>query len=210
MNEPKPKSRLTTNILILFVMVVVCLIAAAVVLRFTWKGFRPNASGNPIMVYDDTLGWVGVPNKDAMLSEIGISVLCKTNQWGFRDDQPPPLEKLKDKRKIMFLDDSFIMGTGVPKKARASELLEQQDSTVISYNFGIFGYSTDQELLVLKKFGPIIQPDDVFLFFCANDLIYNDSNVGHRVPKLHYRVLEDVPMAWILSCSLPLRLTSAI
>ncbi|MFH1736197.1 MAG: SGNH/GDSL hydrolase family protein [bacterium] len=191
MGGTKPKSGLIINLLIFLVVIIICLVAAEVILRLAWRGYNPQASGNPLMAYDDTLGWIGKPNAEELLIESCLSVPCRTNQWGFRDDQPPPLEMVKDKRKIMFLGDSFIMGTGVTKEARVSELLEQRDSTLISYNFGIFGYSTDQELLALKKFGPMIQPDDVFLFFCANDLIYNDSDLGHRVPKPHYRVLDD-------------------
>lgn len=179
------------NLLILVGVVILCLIVAEVFLRFAWKGFNPYASGNPLMAYDDTLGWIGKANAEELLVESCLAVPCQTNQWGFRDDQPPPAETLRDKRKILFLGDSFIMGTGVAKEARASELLEQRDTTIISYNFGIFGYSTDQELLTLKKFGPLIKPDYVFLFFCANDLIYNDSDYGHRVPKPHYRILQE-------------------
>jgi lysophospholipase L1-like esterase len=53
------------------------------------------------------------------------------------------------------------------------------------------GYSTDQELLTLRKFGPKIKPNIVVLFFCFNDLAYNDSKFGHRVPKPRFIVNVD-------------------
>jgi len=191
MNDRKNKLGLGINILILFATIVVCLFTAEVVLRFVWSGFRPGAHINPLMAYDDTLGWVGKPNYNGQLRESGRNVSCQTNQWGFRDDQPTTLQTAQVKKRLMFLGDSFIMGTGIAKEDRISELIEARDSSFISYNFGIFGYSTDQELLVLKKYGPIIKPDIVLLFFCANDLIYNDSDLGHRIPKGHYRILSD-------------------
>lgn len=190
MSSYKAKSWLGTNLLLLFVVLIICLIAAEIALRIGWRGFSPNP-GNIIMAYDDTLGWVAKADKDLILSEGGIEVPCVTNRWGFRDDQPLSVEETKGKRRLMFLGDSFIMGTGLPREARVSELLENRDEMLISYNFGIFGYSTDQELLVLKKYGPVVQPHDVLLFFCANDLIYNDSDLGHRVPKSHFRVNDD-------------------
>lgn len=190
MATSKAKSSLGTNLLLLFVVLIICLIAAEIALRIGWRGFSPNP-GNIIMAYDDTLGWAGKANKDLTLSEGGIEVPCVTNRWGFRDDQPLSVGETEGKRRLMFLGDSFIMGTGLPKEVRVSELLESRYETLISYNFGIFGYSTDQELLVLKKYGPAVRPHDVLLFFCANDLIYNDSDLGHRVPKSHFRVDDD-------------------
>lgn len=191
MDDRKNKFDNRINILILFGVIVVCLFSAEIILRFAWNGFRPGAYANPFMAYDDTLGWVGKPNYRGLLKEAGKGVSCQINQWGFRDDQPANPLAAEDKKRLLFLGDSFIMGTGVAKNDRVSELIEARDSALVSFNFGILGYSTDQELLVLKKFGPIIKPDYVLLFFCANDLLYNDSDSGHRIPKGHYKILNE-------------------
>ncbi|TKJ42408.1 hypothetical protein CEE37_01625 [candidate division LCP-89 bacterium B3_LCP] len=184
------KKGLGANLLLLAVVLFICLIAAEVVLRFTWKGFRPHRSTQTLS-YDDTLGWVGKINSETLLSEGGIKVPCRINNWGFRDYRSYPIDKTSGKHRLLILGDSFVMGTGIAEEARVSQQLEAQDSSIIAYNFGIMGYSTDQELLVLKKYGPQVQPDDIFLFFCANDLIYNDSDFGHKIPKPHFRLNAD-------------------
>jgi hypothetical protein len=190
MAEQKIKGSLRINLLVLFVVIFFCLIVAEVVLRITWKGYNPGSRANPIMVYDDTLGWVGKPNYVGKLVEAGMSVPCRTNEWGFRDELPTDVGETPGKRRLMFLGDSFMMGTGLAQEHRISDIIEQLDTNLVGYNFGVYAYSTDQELLVLKKYGPIVKSDEVLLFFCANDLIYNDSDFGHRIPKSHYYVDE--------------------
>jgi lysophospholipase L1-like esterase len=91
----------------------------------------------------------------------------------------------------MFIGDSFIDGLGVHYEDRATEILEKLDSTVITYNLGIGGYSTDQELLVLQKFGPTVDPDLVLWFFCLNDMPYNESEYAYGLSKPHYQLLGD-------------------
>ncbi len=186
MDANKSKSGWGANLLIFVVMIFICLIVAEVILRIAWRGYQPLPQSESMMTYDDTLGWVGKPNYDGWLRESRMTVSCQTNEWGFRDDPPLPVSQIQHKRRLMFLGDSFVMGTGIEKNERASEVIERLDSTLVCYNFGIFGYSTDQELLALQKFGQRIQPDDVLLFFCANDLVYNDSDFGHRTPKPHF------------------------
>ncbi len=185
------KSSLWTNLLLLLVVLAVCIAAAEVILRIAWSGYTPGSGKAPIMAYDDTLGWIGKPNYEGPLTEGGLVVPCRMNDWGFRDEQPSPPGETPGKIRVMFLGDSYVMGTGVEEDDRVSEVLAQLDTGLVCFNFGIFGYSTDQELLVLKRFGTRVKPDVVLLFFCANDLIYNDSDLGHRVPKPHYRVAED-------------------
>ena len=190
MVERKKKGGLWINLLILFAVIVICLIAAEIILRVAWKGYNPSSRANPIMVYDDTLGWVGKPRYKGTMDEAGISVPCRINEWGFRDELPTDAGKTPGKHSLMFLGDSFIMGTGLLREHRVSEIIEQLDTNLVSFNFGVYAYSTDQELLVLKKYAPLIKPDEVLLFFCANDLIYNDSDFGHRIPKSHFFVDE--------------------
>ncbi|MBU1652340.1 SGNH/GDSL hydrolase family protein [bacterium] len=187
----KKKSSLWGNLLLLFVVFVIGIIAVEFVLRFAWPGYQCNPKMESLMTYDDSLGWIGKTDYKGLLIEGGLAVPAEMNGWGFRDDEPITGAAAAGKRRLIFLGDSFMMGSGVEHQNRASEVVEQLEPTCISYNFGIHGYSTDQELLALQKYGPEVNPTDILLFFCANDLIYNDSNLGHRVAKSHFRVVDD-------------------
>ncbi len=165
------------------------LLCAEAVLR--WMGVRPISSAPGLFRYDDTLGWVGIENARSPLREPDVSGFYEMNRWGFRDDDPDSCLQLQEKRRLLFLGDSYVMGTGILKEERLSELIERADTTFCIFNFGLLGYSTDQELLVLKKFGPFIQPAAVLLFVCANDLIYNNSDLGHRKPKPRFQLMND-------------------
>jgi lysophospholipase L1-like esterase len=190
MSDQQSKTRWGINVLILFSVTLLCLVITEGLLRLAWKGYNPGSRANPIMVYDDTLGWVGKPNYTGTLDEAGMSVPCRINAWGFRDELPTEAGETPGKRRLMFLGDSFMMGTGLSRENRVSDLIEALDTSLVSFNFGVYAYSTDQELLVLKKYAPSVKPDDVLIFFCANDLIYNDSDLGHRIPKSHFFVDE--------------------
>jgi hypothetical protein len=165
------------------------LFGAEAVLRI--MGLRPLPSAPDLFRYDDTLGWVGIENARSPLREAGISGYYEMNRWGFRDDPPDSCLRRPEKQRLLFLGDSYVMGTGILKEDRVSERVEKADTAFCSFNFGLLGYSTDQELLVLKRFGPLLQPAAVLLFVCANDLIYNDSDLGHRRPKPRFQLEDD-------------------
>lgn len=154
-------------------------------------GVRPLSSAPDLFHYDDTLGWVGIENARSPLRESGSSGFYEMNRWGFRDDAPDSCLRSPGKKRLLFLGDSYMMGTGILKEDRVSERIERADTAFCSFNFGLLGYSTDQELLVLKRYGPLIRPAAVLLFVCANDLIYNDSDLGHRRPKPRFRLMND-------------------
>ncbi|HDH58457.1 MAG TPA: SGNH/GDSL hydrolase family protein, partial [Bacteroidetes bacterium] len=176
-------SRLGVNITTLIVASLICLVLAEIALRFLWNGYQPYPHEKTGIAYDDTLGWIGEPETPVLSLENGTKIYCHMNRFGFRDEEFPPLEQVSHKTRLLFLGDSFMMGNGIEKEFRASEIVETQDTCLISYNLGITGYSTDQELLLLKKYGPLIQPDYVFLFFCINDLIYNDKGYEGKTAK---------------------------
>jgi len=182
-----------SNLILLAITLLLCLVGGEAALRLI--GFKPAPTSSDLFVPDDTLGWVGRANHQAILEESGIKFNVQMNRWGFRDDQPPDFSQVESKQRIMFLGDSFIMGSGLAQSARVSDRIEQTDPGRVAYNFGLLGYSTDQELLVLKKYGPEIRPQVVLLFVCANDLIYNDSDFGHRKPKPHFRLQADGTLA---------------
>jgi hypothetical protein len=176
-----------------------CLPVSEIVLRIFGQS-PPARLNEPLFTYSDTLGWIGRPGLRTVQKKFGQALEYAFNSWGFRDAEPPPFEAVKDKRRFMFLGDSFIMGHGVPSEHRVSDQVQRLDSTIQCYNFGLDNYGTDQELLILKKYGPVIKPEVVLVFFCMNDLASNESNWSVMY-KSQFRlgagdslILEDVPV----------------
>lgn len=81
--------------------------------------------------------------------------MITTNSLGMRDDEPQP-EGDDSLHRIAVLGDSFTFGLGVPDNRTYSNALENLLNTRIDgekfevLNFGVSGYSTRDEALVLK------------------------------------------------------------
>jgi hypothetical protein len=183
-------STTNTNLIILFVVSVIALVFGEMALRII-KGFKPLRTSNPYEVYNDTLGWLGSPGFSDSIPANRAQVFYSINGWGFRDDSPPALDQTQGKRRVMLLGDSFVEGYNIESRDRASDMLKQMDSSLVIFNCGVRGYSTDQELLVLKKFGPLIRPEVVIVFFCLNDLLNNTAKYNYGLAKPYYTLSSD-------------------
>lgn len=104
------------------------------------------------------------------------------------------------KRRLLFLGDSFVWGYDVRKEERFTERLEAALPDTEIFNFGVSGYSTDQEFLVLRREIENARPDSVFLMFAGNDRAGNSSNKGYGYFKPYFSEgpgglhLEGVPV----------------
>lgn len=123
--------------------------------------------------YDRNLGWFPIPNsKDQFLASRVIAV--ENNSEGFR----APERSANHKRGIIFLGDSFVWGFDVNATERFTEKLQAKHPEWSIFNFGVSGYGSDQEYLLLQQRFDAYQPRVVFLVFCAeNDHDDNSSNV---------------------------------
>jgi len=130
-------------------------------------------------IQDETFGWI--PNKN--LNQYGWDPdhkkehLFKTDANGFRSS-PPKLNF--DGTRVVLLGDSLIWGIGVDQDKIASSvlgiLLGKQFEVIVA---AAPGWSTDQELLFLKKKVFPYKPDIVVWFICANnDIIQNIQDTG--------------------------------
>lgn len=80
------------------------------------------------------------------------------------------------KKKVFFIGDSFTQAIEASDgKTYFDHLRDSLDIEVFAY--GCRGFSTLQELMVLEKYLPEIQPDAVVLQFCSNDFINNHHNL---------------------------------
>ncbi len=126
--------------------------------------------------FDPMLGWSPVPNTRQTVN-CGRTVSVFHNSKGLRDPEP-----LFDSRPgVLFLGDSFTWGYNVEAAERFTELLRARHPEWQVYNFGVTGYSTDQEYLLLQKQFEAYHPRLVFLVFCTeNDENDNGSNISQE------------------------------
>lgn len=128
---------------------------------------------------DPLFGWIGLPNVSAILSpppdaKDMADTPITMNGDGFLDDsftlpRPPCVNGL------LFLGDSFTVGLGIPKRERFTDLIKDDLGPGWAVmNMGMWGYSTDQELLVLEEKGLKYAPDVVVLCMFLDDLFCNN------------------------------------
>lgn len=99
-----------------------------------------------------------------------------TNSWGFRGPEFST-EKPEGVFRIAFLGDSFTFGEGVkfqdtyPEKVseKLSGVFKSKGLNFQSYNFGVAGYNTEQELFLLKNLALAVKPDAVVVGYVLND-----------------------------------------
>ena len=73
-----------------------------------------------------------------------------------------------------FVGDSFTFGIGVDDQQTFCSLLEKRSSDLACLNFAVPGYSTDQQLLLIRERVAEFRPAKVFLVTCLiNDLFDN-------------------------------------
>ena len=126
----------------------------------------------PLCRYDPLLGWAGIPHKKGSLKgDEDMEVMhIVMNGEGFFDSQHQ-VTKPQGKKRILFLGDSFTIGFGVSRKNRYTDRIREYlgpEYEVI--NMGMWGWSTDQELLVLKEKGLKYSPDVVVLAMFLDDI----------------------------------------
>ena len=130
--------------------------------------------GLPLWEWDEKLHYKHRRNITRNWNEYGKKPII-INEYGQHDDSYP-IRKEKKELRILNLGDSITMGHGVTKDETYSKYLEiiLSDSinnyqTIQAINTGVQGYSTFQELEVLRDH-LYLQPDVVTLGFCLNDI----------------------------------------
>lgn len=146
--------------------------------------------------HDPILGWVKKPNEEGWLETSEYKVWLETNSEGLRG----PLRKKtkpKDVFRIAILGDSFAEGYTVDYQDLFSTVLEKKlnkhrtKKKFEVINFGVGGYSTDQELLIFKRKVKKYRPDLVIVLFYINDVWFNDKSEYFRGLKPFYKLNKD-------------------
>ena len=136
---------------------------------------------------DPNLGWKLKPGASGKWNEEGAS-LVQVNSEGLRDREHTKA-KPPNTLRVAVLGDSFTEAIHVPVEQTFWSKLERKlgnceaikgRKNVEVINFGVQGYGTAQELILLRKKVWDYSPDIVILaFFIGNDVINNS-------PKLEY------------------------
>ncbi len=142
--------------------------------------------------YHPILGWFNKKNFFEESVNCNKKYVLKTNNFGFRDNEEYTPQKDSSRKRIVVLGDSLIFGEGLDNK----ELYTTQLRNILGekyeiWNFGVPGYGTDQEALLLRGIfqdgGKRNWPDIVIVGFFQNDLanlqslsVGNDSGRGFK------------------------------
>ena len=185
-NVPGPKVK-TTHRWALFGLVLGSLFIAAGIAEISLRLFFQDTFAltederNLTYRYDETLGWFPIANSRRQVTG-ARTITAIHNSQGFRG---PELVK-SDKPGILFLGDSFTWGADVEAPERFTEKLQAKHPEWNIYNFGVSGYGTDQEYLLLQKHFDEYKPRVVFLMFCTDnddsDNRWNIRNGGYYKP----------------------------
>lgn len=135
---------------------------------------------------DPILGWRLTPGWTGQHTHQDFSVRYTIGPDGFRLD---PHARPRTNGWIAVVGDSFAFGLGVQDDQTFCSQLNQQ-STGTYANFGIPGYSTDQELLLVEREILRKKPDEILLVvYLGNDLIDNLRPVPLQVsaPKPRFQ-----------------------
>ena len=127
------------------------------------------------MLYEhhELFGWF--PQKNINRTFTGANTIqISHNSHGFRSKE---FNFDSKKKKILILGDSFAYGYDSEVNERFSEILQNDLEDYEVFNLVVSGYSTDQELLLLKEYFHLINPDLVYLLYCHND--WNGNSLNH-------------------------------
>lgn len=149
------------------------LVLAGIELMVRLLGNDTAISGNQYVFYhfDPVLGWNNTPGATGTYSRVEFSHPIQNNRLGMRDAEISP--KAPGEIRVAVLGDSFTWGIGAAYGERFTEVMEDREPTLNVLNFGVSGYGTVQESLLLDAVLEQ-QPDFVVVAFClGNDLLDN-------------------------------------
>lgn len=141
------------------------------------KRLVPNQSGWFVSPTKEYFTWVGV------------------NSQGWPDEEHS-FEKPEDTFRILFLGDSFVENFQVPFEQRFFKKFEEKINTTSDINIevialGMGNTGTAQQLIALREFGLVYDPDLVIqMFLTAND-VKNNSPALQDDPHMPYFKIEN-------------------
>lgn len=180
------------KLILLLVGLALGLAASEVALRLVGVSYPQPYAPDPYCGTRLRPGWEGWWRKEG-------SAYIRINRYGFRQGDREPA-KPPGAFRVAVLGDSFIEAFQVPDEQTFCAQLERQlhnapaltGRPVEVLNFGVSGYGTAQELLILRHYVWQYQPDVVLLaFFPGNDLRNNSAELEPYQVRPFYRLEAD-------------------
>jgi hypothetical protein len=192
--KPHPRLRaLLARLLLIAVGIFMALLIVEVALRVS--GFT---YFNPYIV-DQDVGYSLRPNAEGWWKREGLTYV-KISSQGFRDREHP-IAKPPDTLRIAVLGDSFAEALQVPQENAFWSVMEQRvrqcppaaSRKVEVLNFGVSGFSTARELILLRKRVWQYSPDVIVLLVTtANDIRDNSRALSEYAKQpVPYFVFRD-------------------
>ncbi|NQX87584.1 MAG: SGNH/GDSL hydrolase family protein [Halioglobus sp.] len=175
------------SVILGFLSVVIALVLLSVcaeVATRAWYAYQAHVNDEKlgtIISLDHELGWVPTSHYafDGELLDAGgnpYDANISTDGEGFRLYGDP---EIKERRKVLFLGDSFTQAMHVSDDNTYYGLLGSELGIEV-FAYGVEGYGTLQEYMVLDKYVDEIAPDVVVLQLCPNDVINNHPALERR------------------------------
>jgi hypothetical protein len=125
-----------------------------------------------------TIGYRFVPGLKTRVDHHGqCAYLVRANAQGFRADRDFVVAKRPGLFRVLLFGDSFTAGDGVSNGKRFSDILEQMLRVEV-YNMALPGTGTDQQYLVFREFGAILEYDLVVIAVQVENI--NRVNARYR------------------------------
>ncbi|MSR47123.1 MAG: hypothetical protein EXS13_08670 [Planctomycetes bacterium] len=167
----------------------ICLGALALEGILRLAGFRPIVVINEP---DRELGWTKRRNESTRKVTSEFDITFAINSLGLRGDPGMTRAKPAGTKRVLFLGDSFVLGYTVDPSDHFVDLvgraLSAEGRAVEALNGGTEGYSTDQEVLWLRKDGLALEPDVVVACFFQNDVFGNGQSSFGGIPKPRFSI----------------------
>jgi hypothetical protein len=191
MNAPPPQiRRIVARVLAALMGLVFAVAIAEAGLRIwsTWVA-QSDRMDPGLIQRDPILGWRLTPSWSGQHSHHDFSARYSIGPDGFRHDPHalPPTNGW-----IAVVGDSFTFGLGVQDDQTFCSLLNQQSTRPFA-NFGIPGFSTDQEILLVEREILRMKPAEILLVvYLGNDLFDNLRPIPLQVgaPKPRFELNE--------------------
>ncbi len=163
----------------------ITLVIAEITVRVLFPDWAPRT---PRLVqfwqHDELYGWSHIPSTSGRFKSFGFDVQVDINAQGFRGPVATPVRD-PSKKRVLVIGDSFVWGFGVEQEETFVSRMAEQCPELEVINFGVSGYSTDQELLLFTEVGKPLEPDVVVLVVASNDFsdnIRSTVNVYYQKP----------------------------
>ncbi|MFH1201749.1 MAG: hypothetical protein V1674_02535 [Candidatus Omnitrophota bacterium] len=176
--------KIIINLSLSFLGIIFAILLAEEVVRIfklspLWEGVKRGYYNDDLARFfnqDKTFKLRPKPNLDLILQKWQgeFKMRWQTNSKGFRGKEIP-YQRTNNKKRILFLGDSFGWGFGVDNLKMYSSILQSKHDKILEVvNLSVSGYDLLKEYLMYKTEGIKYAPDIIILLFYIGDDIYPD------------------------------------